>query len=465
MSSPFSYAEQLSFNKESTPAFREAFNDLVTLNWDQDVFMLASNQPAAEEQPADRPSAEESPPSGKSKTMEDIFERGRSGYNIHPFISFSGYYTDNLFNTRDDKKSDFYTRLSPGIWLAFPWIKEAGVSSQTDTGSPGGLLHSRFPARYPGHIKTYLIYQADIERYTRNRSEDTTGHFLEGMVQYNFRNGLSIDVSDQFKKSYNERGTGAWFGLDKFISNYFSTVLSYEVGDRGMLRLDYTKYGLHYTASRNDFRDRSDNAVSGYIFYKLRPRLAVFGEYDYIDLNYVGDTLSGSREHHIFGGFRWDITAKSRGSVKVGYGIKDFEDTAVKSNNNLLFEAQLDHKFNTKTSVLLVASRKTNESDVAQANAIVSDSINATLTKRLATRLNGAIDLSYSNDNYQNDVTFGIETKQLRNQYYKAGVTLQYEFREWLKFDTGYMHSQRGSNFPIFNYKNNTIFFRITGSI
>jgi hypothetical protein len=465
LSSPFSFADQLSSRKESTAVFREALKDLETSGRDRDAFMLASNQPTAYEQPADRPSAALPAPSGKSKTMDDIYERGRSSYNIHPFITLTEYYSDNIFNTLDFKKSDYSTRLSPGIWLAFPWIKEAGIFTPTNTGSPSGRSATNFPARYPGHLKTYVMYQADIERYARNSSANTTSHFLEGMLQYNFRGGLSMDISDQFKKSYNERGTGARLGLDKFNANFFNTVLSYEVGDRGMLRIDYSNYGLHYTALRNDFRDRSSNAITGSIFYKLRPRLAAFGSYEYIKVNYAWDTLSDSREHNLFGGLRWDITSKSRGSLKVGYGIKDFEDPAIKNNNNLLFEAQLDHMFTPKTSVALIASRKTNESDVAPANAIVSDSISAIFTKRLATRINGFINLAYINDTYQSDVTFGPETKKLRDRYYKGGVTLQYEFREWLKFDAGYMRSKRDSSFPIYDYTNNTLFFRITGSL
>src|ERR1700690_692298 len=145
LSCPFSYADQLSSKKESGSVFKEALNDLDVLNGDRDGFMIVANQPATDEQPADRSSAEESSPVGRSKSSTDKTdknEKGRGGYNIHPFISFSEYYTDNLFNTRDDKKSDFFTVLSPGVWLGFPWVKEAMPLTKTDTGSPGGLSQS-----------------------------------------------------------------------------------------------------------------------------------------------------------------------------------------------------------------------------------------------------------------------------------------------------------------------------------
>ncbi len=434
---------------------------------DGDSTALTASQPvAAEEQPAAvKLSNEEPAPSGSSKTSSDILGKVRSGY-VHPFISITESFNDNIFYTPDNKISDFDTLLSPGIWIAVPRLKEREVPAiETATMTPGGLAMSSFPTKYPGSYQTYLLYRADIERYLRNSSENTTSHTLEGAFQYNFRGGLSVDVDDQFLKSHNPRATSEFSELDKFQSNYFSTVLRYELGDRTLLRLDYGHYGIQYTSVDNDFRDRADNAVAAYIFYKLRSRLAVFIEYDYIRVRYEQDVLSDSTEHHVFAGVRWDITARSKGMVKVGYGIKDFENPALANHGDLILEAQFDHQFTPKRSVQLTASRKTNETDIAGTDFIISDKLRAAYTQRLATKITGTVDLSYTDDEYQDVITIGSETNKLRNKYYNAGAALRYDFRDWLKFDAGLTYSKRVSNFSDFDYVNKTIFIRLTATL
>lgn len=433
---------------------------------DRDSTALTASQPAAgEAQPAVKLSNEEPAPSGSSKTSSNILEKGRSGY-IHPFISITESFNDNIFYTRDNRISDFVTLLSPGIWIALPRLKEREVPViETATMTPGGLALSSFQTRYPGHFQTYLLYRADIERYSRNSSENTTSHTLDGMFQYNFRGGLSVDVVDQFLKSHNPRSTSEFAELDKFQSNYFSTVLRYELGDRTLLRLDYGHYGIQYTSVDNDFRNRADNAVAAYVYYKLRSRLAVFGEYEYIRVRYEQNVLSDSTEHNVFAGLRWDITAKSKGVLKVGYGLKNFENPALAKHSGLIVEAQLDHQFTPKRSIQLTASRKMNETDIATTDFIISDKLRAVYTQRLATKISGTVDLSYTDDKYQDVITIGSETKKLRNKYYNAGVALRYDFRDWLKFDAGYSYAKRISNFPDLDYVNKTIFFRLTATL
>jgi hypothetical protein len=81
--------------------------------------------------------------------------------------------------------------------------------------------------------------------------------------------------------------------------------------------------------------------VSGYIFFKFLPKTAFFTEYEFLDVKYEKDTAFNSREHHYFGGIQWDITAKSKGSIKAGYGMKDFIDSDIKTSKDFVLEARL----------------------------------------------------------------------------------------------------------------------------
>ncbi len=229
---------------------------------------------SAEEEPEDEPI-------GQSKDMEeDLFGRKR-GY-IHPFLSIAEQYDDNIFNTKDNKEGDFKTIISPGVWLSIPRIRERVILLGIETSSitPGGLTHDRFRPEFISRYQTYLFYRADIEQFSHNVSENTVNHRAEGLFQYNFRGGLSIDIADLFVRSHDRRGTGISETLDKYKTNLFHIISAYEVSRRTMVRIDYANFLVDYDDSESDFRDRKDNAFSGYIFYKFRPKTSAFIEYE-----------------------------------------------------------------------------------------------------------------------------------------------------------------------------------------
>lgn len=416
--------------------------------------------------PADPPAdtdASGDRPIGRERPSADIFEK-RDRY-FHPFLSVAEYYTDNVYNTNDDRRADFFTVFSPGIWLSLPKVKESPVQIETSNTTPGGITLSRFIPRRPGRFQAYFLYRADIERYNRYTTENTSNHVAEGGLQYNFRGGLSIDLAEQFVKSHNQRGTGLNAGLDRFDSNLFQTILSYEAGDRMLLRLDYTNYLVRYAASASEFRDRTDNGLSAYAFYKLWPKTAFFAEYEMLTIDYPGDVLFDSTEHRFFAGFRWDVTAKSKGFMKAGYGIKDFKDPAIRSGSDVLLEARLEHKLSPKTSLKITAVRRTAETDISATDFVVSNSLAAEYLQRLTPKISGVLDLSYAKEKYRGEITLDNETARPDHRYYRAAAAIQYEFKEWLRADLGYLYTRRDSNFSTLGYTNNTVFLRITGSL
>ena len=272
-----------------------------------------------------QPSAEQ-PPVGstKERSSSDAELFGKKGGYVHPFLAVTEFYTDNVFYSKNDKKSDFATVLSPGIWLTVPGVYEKLLIADTSILSPGGFSLSRYKPETFKRYQTYLFYNADIELYSRETSGNIVNHKLEGLLQYNLRGGLTFELIDQFLASHDLRGTGISSELDKFRTNLADFIVTYNLGERFMLRLDYANYFVDYTASRNDFRDRNDNTVSAYLFYLFRPKTSLFYEYEFVDVSYVDNILSNSAEHHSFLGVQWDVTAKSKGSVKAGYGLKDF---------------------------------------------------------------------------------------------------------------------------------------------
>ena len=404
--------------------------------------------------------AEQKGPADRGGISGDIF--GKKGGHFHPFLSVEGRYEDNIFNTPDNEKSDYVTTISPGIWLALPGSKKPQLDISTSTFTPGGLVQSRFRPETFRRYQTYLLYSAGFNRYADFSDQNITTHKLEGLFEYNFTGGLSIDLFDQFHRSHLPRATFISNELDKYKTNLFDVTLSFNVTEKLALRADYTNYIVDYDAARNNAFDRTDNSLSGYIFFKFMPKTSAFVEYEFIDIDYDRRIFSDSIEHRFFGGIRWDITGKSTGTVKAGYSTKGFDDPTIGDNSEFVFEVQADHRFTPKTSLSLFASRRDSESILTSSDYALTHNVGASYVQKLTYRITGRLNFSYTSNKYIGALTFGGETKERKDNEYRAAPSLEYRFRNWLRFGVEYIYTKRDSNFPGFDYTNHAGMLTVT---
>jgi hypothetical protein len=404
-----------------------------------------------------RSTAEEQP-----RISGDVFERKKK--ILHPFLSVTFLFSDNIMNRDTSKESDFITTISPGIWLSVPAFKNMLPLMDTSSRTPAGFIVEQLRHQFLWRFRAFLLYQADIELFARSSNQNTIRHRLEGSLEYAFTGGLSIQLRDQLLISHDERGTGASVLLDEFYSNLFDVILRYDTGRRLSLRGRYSNFFVHYGSSRNSFRRRVDNALSGAVFYKIWPKTSIMAEYRFVDIEYDKDDLSDSEEHHFLGGLRWNITAKTEGILKAGYGLKRF-DSGINTSRSFIIEANIRHRLTSKVMLSLRAWRKTNETDILLTNYIFTNGINLGYQHRFTSRISGSANLSYVRDSYSGDFTFGGVTKQRKDTYYQLGLAVHYEFRRWLRTDLGYTLSKRDSNFSDFDYLTNSVYLRLAGAL
>ncbi|HSR36179.1 MAG TPA: outer membrane beta-barrel protein, partial [Desulfurivibrionaceae bacterium] len=278
--------------------------------------------------------AEEAAPMGESgETLGQAKGGGdwfgpETGY-IHPLLSITQAHTDNLYNNQA-KASDFYNIITPGVWLAVPASKEELAQFNTTSLSPGGLAMSNDKSKAIGRYQAYLSYNADIYRYHDKTDENVTDHKVGAFFQYNFRGGLSFDFVDKWNRGHDPRGTGDSTTLDKFKTNLFGVLASYDLTKRFQLQAEYGAFKVNYDNGRDE-RDRDDDTYGLSLHYIFSPKTTFLVEYKVIDVDYDLATYSDSTEQQLLGGIKWDPTAKTTLKLKMGYGNKDF-DQAGKSD-------------------------------------------------------------------------------------------------------------------------------------
>lgn len=394
----------------------------------------------------------------------DIFERG--GGHYHAFLSVAELYSDNIFNTHTEEKKDSITRITPGVWFMMPGGKERLPETATASITPGGVVIGGMGSESFRSLKAYAFYSPEFELFAKNTDQNTQSHLAEGAVEYKFTGGLSLGLVEQFRFSHDERGSGITSittDLDKYMTNLLQLSAAYDVSSKIRMELRYADFFVDYDADRNDFRDRNDATVSGALVYKLFSKSSVFGEYEYLKIQYDRDNDQDGDEKHYFGGFRWRMTGKSSGMIKAGWGIKNFDQSRFDPEETLIFQAQVDHHFTGKSRMTLSANRRTNESNIATSDYAISENLKIGYTQKIRDKIKATLGVSYTRDSYNE--AYNILSTQREDDLYDITAGFSYAFRKWLTAGIEYGYSQRDSNFSDFSYTTNEILFKISCSL
>jgi hypothetical protein len=384
----------------------------------------------------------------------------KRGY-IHPYVGIGEYYTDNLFNTESDRKGEFYTRITPGIWVMLPASRYPIRQIRTLNTAPGGMALSRFRSKASSRLQAYGGYQADILRHSRFTSEDHVNQRGEGFIRYNFRGGLSIQLLDVYELNHDAYNTGDSDTLDKFKSNLFNTVISYDISPKTYLEGEYGFYTLSYNQDRLQFRDRDDNSFALRGFYRFLPKTSALLEYNYITLDYDEDILSDSDEHRVYLGLQWEQTDKSRWRLRVGVGDKDFDESGRDDATNLLAEIQFLHRFTPKTYVEILGSRTTNETDSLTTDYTISHRVLLRYYQRLTPRFLATAVISYENVDYEGDAA----ASDREDKRGTIGFDLKYTLTNWLAMSGGYSFVKRDSTNEESEYDRNNVYLNLVFSL
>jgi hypothetical protein len=400
--------------------------------------------------------SKEKPVSADKGISSDIF--GKQGGNFHPFLIFQELYTDNIFATDTHTKSDFITTIAPGVWLAFPANREKLLNIDTKTTSPGGLQLSRIKPEATRRYQSYFLYSPEFMLYLDHSSLDHVNHRAEGLFQYNLNSGLSFDIIDLFHDREEIAGNGIRDTLYRYQDNLLDFITTYAApSGKFKFELEYSNYDIDYEDLDVTYRNRNDNSFGVSAFYKFWPKTSLFVEYNFSDIDFDGGTSTDSTENRYYAGATWDMTAKTRGTLKLGYIEKDFDAPAIEDQEGFSVELQTQHNLTPKRGLQINAFRKFNESDFGNASTFLSTGIDIALSQRFTEKWSGTFDVSFENNDYKGfdrtDDLFGV------------GPALRFEPRKWLIFDLGYHYYLNDSNITVYDYEVNQVYFRATLSL
>ncbi|AJE03483.1 hypothetical protein GPICK_09095 [Geobacter pickeringii] len=272
-------------------------------------------------------------------------------FSFHPSLAVSEEYTDNVLERSTDKKSDFITRVLPGISLLYKaprWDWDGRYTFDyryyAKRNRSDEITHD---AAVKGQIRVVdEFFFVDLDEIYKKVSLDVTRDNTGESLFFNQSDRNTFTVSPYFVWRLNPKAklkTGyrymnTWYkeptGVDRTDHSGFGE-LAYEITPRTTFTAGYTF--THQDSSLNDY-DKHDGYVGGR--YEFDERSYLFGQVGYTSIRYD----FGQNVGNVFWNAGFSKTFDSL-TAHVNTGVKYTEDPQSNLTKETFYSGGLDYLF------------------------------------------------------------------------------------------------------------------------
>jgi hypothetical protein len=245
---------------------------------------------------------------------------------------------------------------------------------------------------------------------------------------------------------------------DRWQSN--RAQLGYSFGSPGAKgRLDLTAAGTERRYLNNDQETRDNNRglLDATFFWRIQPHTSLLFDANWQTIDYTnelpGSVTLDSEEWRLYTGATWDATAKTTGSVKVGYLAKDFTASEYQDYSSIGWEANLQWRPRTYSIFNLTTSRNTLESATELADAVAVSAVSLDWMHYWKAHLRSKLSLMGTNDEY-----LGEDRVDHR---YQVGAGLFFQPTRWVELGAEYRYATRTSDDPLAEYSDNVFMLTV----
>ncbi|MDH3273562.1 MAG: outer membrane beta-barrel protein [Gammaproteobacteria bacterium] len=355
---------------------------------------------------------------------------------LEPAIAIELRHNDNIFLSATDAQTSLITMLSPGLLAHF--------ASSTH----------RFELEYNGEIAAYTDSSAD--------NYDDHEFRAAGYLSFTWRSQL--DLIGRYEDAHESRGTGLSEGCgpdcdllleepDQYRRPQILGRFTYgATGTRGRLVFEAGQRKLDYTnhEERTVFFDH-DHRYGGAAFYvRIMPNTSLLLDVRATEIEYAQDrplqASLNSTEYRYLLGATWDITGKTKGTVKFGYVEKNYADDSRGKFSEPSWEVDIRWSPRSYSHFDLTTSRYPSEVTSLTGDVIDNTTYSLAWSHDWSERVMTRLATSYTDQEFQ-----GSEAARLQ-KLREHGVTLAYAMRRWLTWEFGVAVSSRDSNIDQFDF-------------
>ena len=341
--------------------------------------------------------------------------------NINPLFSISESYDDNIFDAPNNETSDFITVYSPGINLSAP-IK---------------IIKSDINVNYI----------ANVLEYTRNSDQSHVDQYFDTTFKTVFPLGLGAIFHERFEDTELPPSFNYIYGelvqRTRRRTNDFSTTITLP---QYFARLNPEFYYDNYDIQYDEFKDSSYNEqrIGTRLTYKLLTKINTLTEFNVGQTTYDTDVISDSVFYESLVGVQLKETAKTEGTFKIGYRIRDYKDENFKQFKGVVLSLESTTKLTDITNFSVLLRRSEEEAIFTpDRNFYELNSIFLTLNRKLSSKIDASI------SNYYQFLNFpAINAGESDIRLFTIGIrpSLNYKIQKWLFANISYWYDNRTSS-------------------
>jgi predicted porin len=333
---------------------------------------------------------------------------GEGALKFTPTVDLSTGYDDNF---RGDRSGD-------SSWIT---VVQPNFELSTVQG----------PNRYSA---TYSIAR---ELVHDDSSEDNTNQFLDAAaeLEFNVRNRLDLGAS----WSSTEEITSVGEPFDEYKDTGLSAL--YGFGAPGALLNVDLGYAFDRRRSGNDVNldnERDADTYTGTLYYRIGPLTQALAEVRYRDSDFRSASEKDNTSTSYLVGARWQATAFTSGSVRIGRQEQDFDLAGKPDKTSTVWNVGVVWTPLTYSRVAFNTGRSLEDGDEG-ATSIKSSVYGVNWEHDWSSRLTSSIGANYTRDEYDT----GRDDKITR---FNAGVS--YELRRWMDVGFRYGYTDNDSTLP-----------------
>lgn len=350
-----------------------------------------------------------------------------------PFIELQETYDDNIFRTNGNEESDFITNVKPGALLQSDWKNH----------------------------KLQFVALGDFGFYNDNDDENYEDYTFQAKGRFDIVYDTYLHGLLRHSNIHEDRDSPNDAGGDEPTEIDISTARIGFARELARLKLythaehqdmDFDNTTVGGMVINNDARDRTQQEFQVELAYEFQPHYDIFTRYTHNIREYdaSGVTNRDSTGNQIEVGTAVDISGKAKGEVYVGYLNQDYDAFADVDEVN--FGGELLWNVTGLTSLTAFVEREVKETTINNASSFVRTKYRLRADHALWENLllNGS--LQYIEDDFN---TTGGASRN--DEYYGAGIGMEYKIRRGLGVNLGYDYIERESTVLSENYENNLV--------
>jgi len=328
---------------------------------------------------------------------------------ITPLLNVGTKHDDNIFSQASEEKSSAIMTVAPSV----NFLLDDGINQYNfDIGITSGTYFSSSDDNF---IDGYLGFNSHIEPSSQNRFDFEIGaNWVTEPRGTGITEGLGDDVTEPL--TYTDQTIAA----------------TYEYGalsTAARIAFDVKYFSKGYTnfEATTQFRDYDSIKLGSTFLYNTGAATDVFIEvnrdaieYDHVETDSVSRS---SDDYRALAGIKWEATALTTGSIKLGYQKKDFEADERDNFSGLSWEAGVQWQPLSYSTISFDTSRAARDPNT-EGNYINETLYSVNWSHSWNEKLNSTLGASFTDEDYSG-VTRTDDTKT-----YSA--SMNYSFTRWM---------------------------------